>query len=276
MSWYADQLLRPATKVIVLLVFIGYLGLCIYCTTQLTQEFRVPDYVPQGSHVEPFFRTFEDYSTLFRQIGVYFRNVDQSDPDVQMQMIDYVEQLSQLEQIGGPPGFFWVRDFADMATSQQAIDLNLQNKTFEEQIDLALGLPQVQDGYGSDIVRDPVTGEITASRCFIFLRKIDMNSVPDQIDMLMDQRAISARQPINRQSQDGWSFFTFEELYFFFELYAVSVQELVFTTIAGVCAVSVVAFLFIPHWSAITFVTPLICCLYFLLLGMFEFCSVSS
>ena len=268
MSWYAEHLLKPAVKAFVLIAFLTYLAGCIYCTTQLTQEFRVQDYVPEGSHVESFFRNFEEYSTLFRQIGVYFRNVDQSDTEVQRQMLDYVEELSQLRQIGGPPEFFWVRDFADLATSQQAIDLNLENQTFEEQMDLALSIPQVQDGYGNDIVRDPVTGEITASRCFIFLRQIDMNSVPDQIDMLLDQRAISARQPINKEETgNGWSFFTFEDLYFYWELYAVSVDELILTTITGVCAVSAVAFLFIPHWSVFGFVPPLIICLYFLLLG---------
>jgi hypothetical protein len=39
------------------------------------------------------------------------------------------------------------------------------------------------------------------------------------------------------------------------------------TTIAGIVAVSIVGFLFIPHWTAVLFVSPLITTLYIDLLG---------
>ncbi|CAB9504683.1 Pick C1 protein [Seminavis robusta] len=279
MKWYADKLLQPAVKVFVLIFFTVYLAGCIYSTTKLTQQFNVENYVPKGSHVKTFFSTFDDYSSLFRGIQVYFRHEDQSDPMIQQQMMTYVDELSKLDQIGAPPEFFWLRDFAEMANApefaEQSAALGLQDASFEEQIDVVLSIPEVRDVYGADIVRDPDTGFITASRCYLYLRKIDMQSVANQVSFLMDQRDISKRQPINNQEgKTDWSFFAFDDMYFFFELYAVSVQELIFTTVSGVAAVSAVAFVLIPHWSAVAFVMPLIIALYFMLLGTMQYSGI--
>lgn len=57
--------------------------------------------------------------------------------------------------------------------------------------------------------------------------------------------------------------------------YEASVDELIFTTIAGVAAVTGVAFCFIPHWTAALFVFPLICILYIDLLGFIQWFDVS-
>jgi Niemann-Pick C1 protein len=271
MGWYADKLLHPASKAFVLVLFAAYTAGCIYSTALLTQQFNVENYVPKDSHVQTFFVNFEQYSSLFRAIQVYFRNEDQSDPVIQQQMIAYTEELAQMDQIGAPPMFFWLRDFADMANNpefeEQALALGLQkNATFEEQIDSALSIPEVRDVYGEDIVRDPDTGVIISSRCYLYLRKIDMESIPNQISLLLDQRKITQNQPINTGKKEA-SFFTFDDLYFFFELYAVTVQELIVTTISGVVSVIAVTFVLVPHWSAIVFVTPLIIALYFMLLG---------
>ena len=58
------------------------------------------------------------------------------------------------------------------------------------------------------------------------------------------------------------------------ELYAVAVEELIFTTIAGVAAVLLVGFIIVPHWTGICFVGPLIIMLYFDLLGIMQFCGI--
>ena len=53
------------------------------------------------------------------------------------------------------------------------------------------------------------------------------------------------------------------------EFYAVAVEELIFTTISGVAAVTGVGFFFFPHWMAVFFTFPLIAMLYIDLLGEF-------
>lgn len=49
--------------------------------------------------------------------------------------------------------------------------------------------------------------------------------------------------------------------------YSVSVDEMVFTMIAGVVAVTFIAFVFIPHWTGAVLVCPLIIILYINMLG---------
>lgn len=73
MSWYADQLLRPWVKAIVCVAFYVYFVGCTYSTTLLYQEFNVADYIPSDSFLTSFMVVFEDYTTINRYIGVYFR-----------------------------------------------------------------------------------------------------------------------------------------------------------------------------------------------------------
>jgi hypothetical protein len=58
-------------------------------------------------------------------------------------------------------------------------------------------------------------------------------------------------------------------VYNIWEFYAVYAQELALTTIVEVVAVTGVAILLTPHWTAASFVLPLICVLYVDLLGVF-------
>ena len=105
------------------------------------------------------------------------------------------------------------------------------------------------------------------------MKNLDLESVEAQIEMLADQRAVTKAQPINQvpEHQAAWRFFAFEQIFFFWEAYTVSVDELVFTIIAGVVAVTIVAVIFIPHWSAAFIVLPLIIVLYIDLLGTIRF-----
>jgi hypothetical protein len=73
MSWYADQLLRPWVKAIVCVAFYVYFVGCTYSTTLLYQEFNVADYIPSDSFLTSFMVVVEEYSTIHRYIGVYFR-----------------------------------------------------------------------------------------------------------------------------------------------------------------------------------------------------------
>jgi Patched family len=200
----------------------------------------------------------------------YRRNVDQSDPEIQRQMAQYVEDLAALPEIGAPPAFFWVRDFPLLAKSAEAEALGLdvldvENLSFNEQIDLALSIPQVRQIYGLDIVRDEF-GNITASRTALVLRNIDFEEVTNQIRMLQKQRDITMAQPANQGVAD-LSFFSMDDMYFFWELYDITVEQLIYSTITSVALVSFVAFMLIPHWSALLFVLPLMIMLYFYLLG---------
>jgi hypothetical protein len=200
---------------------------------------------------------------------VYFRDVDQSDPEIQQQMRDYIDELAALPQIGEDPPFCWVRDFCrlkeDFFDDQYAWADDLP---FTEQLSLALANPTIREIYGEDIVRDEY-GNITASRCLLFLRNLDLDLVTDQIDMLNGQRNVTKSQPIN-QGREEWAFFSFDTIFFYWELYAQAVKELLFTIVTGIAAVTAITFIIIPHWSAVCFVLPGICILYCNFLGTMQ------
>ena len=73
MTWYADKLLKPWVKVFVIVAFSAYFAGCTYSTTLLYQEFNVGDYVPEDSYLTSFMTVFQQYTTVQRYIGVYFR-----------------------------------------------------------------------------------------------------------------------------------------------------------------------------------------------------------
>ena len=75
MGWYADQLLKPFSKALVLLFFAAYFAGTVYSTSLLHQEFNIKDYIPEDSFMTSFMTAYDDYSTVFRYIGVYFRYV---------------------------------------------------------------------------------------------------------------------------------------------------------------------------------------------------------
>ena len=194
-------------------------------------------------------------------------------------MRQYVDDMANLPQIGEPPNFFWVRDFERLASSEEAANfgidfgIDLDSLAFNDQIELALSIPPIRQVYAQDIVRDPESGNITASRTFLFLRKVDMKDIKDQMALFKSLQDTAFSQPLNApalENGDELSCFSFDDLYFFWSLYSIVVDELIFTTISCVVVVTLIALLYIPHWSALAFVTPLIIMLYFMLLGKYK------
>ena len=167
---------------------------------------------------------------------VYFRNVNQSDPIIQQEMRDYIEILSALPQIQQPPDFCWVRDLNDYMSGDAIQDLDEderyeaelianairgENRTFNEQLDVALGIPAIRDVFGGDISRDE-DGNIIASRCYLFVRHIDLTSIHEQTALLYAQRELAANnQPAITAGNDELSFFSFDEIFYYWELVSV-------------------------------------------------------
>lgn len=218
MVWYSNQLLRPYVKVTVLFVFALFLGACIYSTTLLEQEFKPSDFLPDGSYAYAFIDNADKYTTQKLRVSVFFRDVDQSDPAIRSQMIDYINDLAAMSQIQSQPDFCWVTAFQELQDGTNPVYKDQysyvfnSNMTFSQQLDLLLSVPEIRDLYGDYFARTE-TGEIVASKCTYAIRNLDLNDVKDQIKMLSDQRAVSAAQPIN-QGRSKFAFFSLDKIYF--------------------------------------------------------------
>ena len=265
---YGNFLMSTPVKITIIAVFMALFGSAAYSASQLTQEFRFTDVLPSDSYAADWQDAFDMYTERGGVVPeVYFRYVDQSREDVQQQMEAYVAELQTIESIVKPPEHFWLWDFRDWVAKE-----GMEGLDFETQLAVFLADPVYRELHNDDIVRD-ASGAIVTSRVRMYMDNIDLEDVQMQIDALKDQRAVTERQPVNKGT-DNWAFFTYDGIYNIWEFYAVSAEELIFTTIIGVVSVTAVALVLIPHWTAAAFVLPFICVLYIDLLGVLQWAGV--
>lgn len=213
MNWFAKQLLKPSMQATVIVAFLAILGGSIYSATYLRQQFNYIDLVPKDSYLRKYYRALDDYTHrggLY--IYVFFRFVDQSDPEIQNQMQGYVQDLVQSKAIAEPPTYFWLRDFKEFV----AEDTKLANMTFEEQIAIFLDDPGNKDLYGEHVVIEknktsPDYGKVIESRCIAYV-DVNLQNSKQGTKMLTEMRDVTRRQPIN-QARDDWPFFTYADEY---------------------------------------------------------------
>lgn len=267
MDTYCKWLMKRPVKFMVLFLSFFFVCFCAYSTSLFKQEFNVTEMLPEDSYADAYLSS----SDRFGQRGwivpsAYFRNVDQSDGDVQQQMEDYINDLVGIDAITTQPPLFWLRHFKNFLT----YDDRLLDLTFNQQLEIFLSHSPFKELFGPHIVRDEETGDIIASRCVLYMDNIDVSSVDSQLQALHEQRSVTAAQPANVGSESE-NFFLWEYNMFTWDFYANTVVELRTTTLAGVFTVCFIGFLFIPHWSAVCFLFPLTSCLYIDLMGFLQF-----
>jgi len=273
MTWYSEILMRPWVKVFVILFFAGFFAGCSYSTSQLYQAFDASDLAPEDSYTRDFIFVWNTRVGRPFPVSIYFREVDQSDPEIQEQMRKYIDDIVAMPYMGRDPSFCWVTDWLEYS------GMLSDELSFYEKLDTFLSIPQAMNVYGRDIVRDEKTGNILSSKCRLDTQNTDKGSIMDsikyQINFLREQRRIGHEQSINEGlSPSDWPFFAFDAIFIMFEFYAVHVSELITTTIAGLTAVSVVAVFFLPHWSGVFFLLPTMIVVYIDLLGWIQFCGL--
>ena len=206
MNWYAHQLLRPWVQFVVITAFAALLGLCTWSTCQFQQHFDYTDVIPAGSYVQDFANTIDAYKEVsLIGTGVYFRNVDQSDPLIRAQMRNYIDALLENEYFNRPPDFFWLDHFDLFVAFTGKSHL-----PFNEQVDLFLQNPVFSLLYRRDIARDE-QGNVIASKTRIGV-DVDLTDIQDQLAALEAEEAITKAHPMN-EGRDEYAFFTYEGMY---------------------------------------------------------------
>ena len=217
MAAYAEFLLRPWVK---LLVVFGFGVLAVFCAmsaSELRQEFEFTDVLPRDSYLTDFVQGREKYSTRKEMdMQVVFRNVNQSDPVIQQQMRDYVNDIVEMDAVVTAPSFFWLDDVERYANFS-----NIQDLDFNEKVDRFLSVPIINEVYGNSIVRDD-EGNVIASRTVVSLDNVDWENVQNQIDTYDEIHRVNADQPVNRGigGEEDFSFFGYT---FRFNIWYVSI-----------------------------------------------------
>ena len=281
MHWYSDWLLKPTAKAVVLVGFLALTTGLTYSASQFRQGFNFEQLLPTDSYMQGFFKALDTFGKGrgWMVPTAYFRDVDQSDPQVQRQMEDYIDELVQsMDSITEHPTFCWVTHFQEFLT----FDERLLDLEFNIQMDLFLSIDHFRQLYGDDIVRDPETGDVVASRCMMHMDNVDKNDVYEQVQIYKHQEDITRTFPVNTNAtwttndapKNSWNFFLYETIFYVWEFYGIFQQELILTITLGVSSVALIGFLFLPHWTASLFLLPIIGVLCVDLLGFLQLCGV--
>ena len=273
MTKYTKFLMIPAVKAFVVVGFTAMVSLFAWRASMLVQAFDFTDMAPSDSYIHGYFDAMEDYTKQTGTIPeVIFRDVDQSKPEMQAQMKDFVADLVSMDYISDPPYNFWLIDFEKFVSE----DPSLADATFAEQIAAFLDDDVYYSLYWDDIVIDEATGNILESRTSILVDNIDEQDVVAQIDALNDFMDVTEEQPVNQDVPGkDWRFFTYTRNYLSWDFFSACVDELIQTTWLGVFSVTVVSMLLIPHWSAAPILCVLISMLYVDLLGVLQIAGLA-
>jgi len=266
---FAKILLNPVVKVFVVIGFVALAVCSAISATKLRQDFRFQDVLPSDSYITDFMLARNTYSLRSHiPTAVYFRNIDQSDIEVQKQMFEYIDELVAIDAVSSYPDFFWLRDF-----NRFVDNFTLHESPFYEQLDIFFSYDLAQEVYGGDVILDD-KGRIIESRCLIDIGNVDVSSVLSQIDTLASFRSITESQPIN-QGKSEQSFLVYSLAFNIWEFYSKAVDELVFAAVTGVTAVTLLSLIMVPHWSAAPIVLPMMCVLYIDILGFMQWGGVT-
>jgi Niemann-Pick C1 protein len=185
--------------------------------------------------------------------------VDVSDPDIQRQMNDYVNDLVGMPYISSQPEHFWLRHF-QMFDEILNDYIDASGWTFNEKLDLFLDTPPFDVLHSADIVRDS-NGIVIASRCEITFDKGSNYDIQVQIDTVKEQRRITSLQPIN-EGRSKWPFFMFSQHFYAWELHNLIFRDLILTFTLGLISVFVISLLFIPHPFGALVLPPIVGAVY--------------
>lgn len=242
---YAAFLLNKYTKVFILVFFAALLGVGSWFASGIDSSLDVRDLLPVDSYVLTYLNTIDEYGGAgfrnFQIAHVYFRDVDVSDPTIQTEMTDYLNNMVALSFISSPPLTFWLRDFNLWKESNEEIgqlDFNSQVEAFLEEDDY-------RDLYSGDIVRDE-NGTITASRVLLIFDGVDPYDVKEQSEAFSAQLDVTINQNINEGS-DNAHFFTASAFFYLWELWSTLPKEVMVTIVLGLLSIFTISLIFIPH-----------------------------
>lgn len=271
MDAYSRFLTRPRVKVAVLVLFASLFAVGAWIASGIKQGLHVPSLFPEGSQIRRFYEDLESYSKMGSVYlnAVYFRDVDVSDVDVQEAMLNYVEDIVELDWVSNEPFTFWLRDFR-LYRSQNETVAN-HDGGFYEQLDMFLSQEPYRSLYKNDVVRDPDTGVVLSSRTMVLFDNVRYENVEDYIDAFRDTWEVTDDQEINaRGDPKEPKFFTFGDFYFFWELWSILLREILITVILSLCALFLICLVFVNHPLASLLLPPTVFVVYVEIIAVYR------
>lgn len=268
---YIDILLRPATKVVVLLVFGSILTLGILSAMEMTQHFDFTIMFTSDSYVADYFYANDHYLNKYSAswaTNIYFRDIDLSSEENRIQIKSYLNDVvNECKYINEYPPYFWLGAFERFISQG-----DLQDLEFNDQMEVFLSTPPYDTMYSSDFARDEV-GNISTSKTVLLFSNLDRSDTMGQIQAFAELREVTLNSSLNKGKNES-SVFTFASFYYLWEFSSIVIKELLYTSLLSLSSIFILSLVFIPHPSGAFFVTITVSIIFVELVGLLRFAGV--
>jgi len=267
---YSDILLMPKCKAAILVFFAALLGVGIFFAEKIEVQINFFDLFPDDSYVKDYVVSIDEYTDVMglnsNAAYFYFRDEDFGDPEVQNQMTQYVDEITETPYVNDGPFTFWLRDFNGFIRLND--NETFQNATFNEQLDIFLNTSPFRELYSSDIVLDE-DGNMVLSRVPFIYDRVDAKSSAMQSDAYLTQLDITVNQEINNGSPFG-SFFNHGKGFLLWQTWHILLKEIIHTLLLGLLSVFLVSMVFVKHPVCAIILTGVVTAVFFEVVAVYH------
>ncbi|XP_048240441.1 patched domain-containing protein 3-like [Haliotis rufescens] len=229
-KYLPQMLLCVGGKVIVIVLFLAYLGVSIWGTLNFKQGLILKNLVSTDSYYHSYSETNDAYfSSTFPFPFVFGPTTNYTDKDT----VDNIESL--INSAKADPGVnenslvCWFDSYRETT----AYD-NSSTTAFVSGLKTFLSMTT---NFDKDVVFDSTSTNIKASRCYLL--SINIKGSNAQADVMVRMRALADNSPL--------SVYTFHPAYIFFEQYVAILPSTLQTVGVALVVMTVVTCIFLPH-----------------------------
>ncbi|XP_019626086.1 PREDICTED: patched domain-containing protein 3-like [Branchiostoma belcheri] len=239
-KYFGPFLTNIFVKVVVIVLFLGYLAVSIWGCTQLREGLRLQSLADDNSYIVKFYDLEDEYFKVYGpQIMVSLtEEVDYSNLTVQQQISDTLEKFENSEYSYGSNGTeSWLTVYKTYLQEHPFLPANPNNERFIRILKDQFLKRGWFDRYQLDIEFDENKTKILSSRFFV--QSKNTNTANRERDMMLDMRRLAAEAPFQMT--------VFHPAFIFYDQYtAVLPNTLQNIGIATACML-VVSLLLVPH-----------------------------
>ncbi|XP_061178078.1 patched domain-containing protein 3-like [Saccostrea echinata] len=238
-----------ASRVVVFILYLGYIALSVWGVTSLKQGFRFSDLALESSdYYKASTWDFENFRWEIPLQIVFKDPVDYQNEEMRQQIFKFLNKLKMEPLIKDNLEINWLSTYITV----------VGNGTFGDKFTSLRHFLNETRIFKGDVIFSPGFTNINYSRFYLFSENLRTSDVQGQFLLRIRELEQSSRLPC----------FIYSPLFVFFEQYAIVVRSTLQTVGVAVAAMFLVACFFMPHPLIITFVSI---SLVSILLGVFGF-----
>ncbi|KAK3605252.1 hypothetical protein CHS0354_037652 [Potamilus streckersoni] len=261
-GWFIPKLvLKLPLKILILVIFAGYLAVSIYGITIIEQGLELKHLVSETSYFYKYrhwlddnFRSFTPVSFVIPNTVLYASNVTQDNIDKVLKRATSNPSVKNNFQIN------WLTSYQQSPFYDDSSEYN-----FVSSLESRFLAHPLYQRFKNDIVIDTVSKRITVSRFYVLSE--NLKSTTQQGQLMLDMRDVAKSSFI--------SIFAFSPAFIFYEQYVEVLPQTLQTVGIAVGIVFFVTVLFMPHPLLLIYVTITVVMIMIGILGFLPFLGLT-